>query len=393
MALATGLGLVPAANAQPRYDPGASATEIRIGNTMPYSGPVSAFGTVGKAEAAYFDMVNAEGGINGRKISFITLDDGYVPSKTVERVRKLVEQDEVLAVFGLVGTSHNAAVQKYLNARKVPQLFISTGATRFGDPKNFPWTMGWQPTYQAEGRIYAQHILASNPNAKIAILYQNDDFGRDVLKGVMNGLGEKAQGQVVAQTTYETTDPTVDSQVVSLKASGADTFINIATPKAAAQAIRKAADIGWKPAQYVTQVSNSVPMVMKPAGPENALGVISIAYVRDPADPAWQASKEYLQYQAWFRKYYPGGNIEDPSNVIGYSMAQTLAQTLKQAGDNLTRENVMKQAANLDMTLPMLLPGVAIKTGPNDFAPVKGMQPVRFNGKVFEPFGPVLNGQ
>ena len=379
-----------AAQAQKKYDTGASDTEIRIGHIVPYSGPVSAYGTIGKATAAYFAKVNAEGGINGRRINFISLDDAYNPAKTVEQARKLVEQDEVLVLYGTLGTAHNLAIQRYMNAKKVPQLFVATGATRFGDPKSFPWTMGWQPTYQAEGRIYAQHILATKPAAKVAVLMQNDDFGKDFLKGFLDGLGDKARTMVVAQSTYEVTDPTIDSQMVSLKSSGADTFFNITTPKFAAQAIRKAAEIGWKPTQYLASVSISVAAVIKPAGPENALGVISATYMRDPADDMWKGVKEFEDYKAWFNKYYPTGDITDSLNVLGYSSAQTLEQVLRMAGENLTRENIMKQAASLNMALPMLYPGIDVKTSATDFHPIERMQLVRFNGTRYEPFGQVL---
>ncbi|PIF75040.1 amino acid/amide ABC transporter substrate-binding protein (HAAT family) [Variovorax sp. 54] len=379
-----------AAQAQKRYDPGASDTEIKIGHIVPYSGPVSAYGTIGKAAAGYFAKLNAEGGINGRKVTFISLDDAYNPSKTVEQARKLVEQDEVLVLFGPLGTAHNLAIQRYMNAKKVPQLFVATGATRFGDPKAFPWTMGWQPTYQTEGKIYAQHILSTKPNAKIAVLMQNDDFGKDFLKGFLEALGDKAKTMIVAQSTYEVTDPTIDSQMVNLKASGADTFFSITTPKFAAQAIRKAADIGWKPTQYLSSVSVSVSAVIKPAGPENAVGVISATYLRDPADDMWKGSKEYEDYKTWFSKYYPSGDLSDSLNVLGYSSAQTLEQVLRKAGDDLTRANIMKVAANLQYSPPMLYPGIDVKTSPTDFYPIERMQLVRFNGTRYEPFGKVL---
>ena len=378
-----------AAHAQKQYDPGATDTSIKIGHIVPYSGPVSAYGTIGKTASAWFAKVNAEGGINGRKVDFISLDDAYTPSKTVEQARKLVEQDEVLLLFGSLGTAHNMAIRRYMNAKKVPQLFVATGATRFGDPKGFPWTMGWQPTYQTEGLIYAQHILKTKPDAKIAILMQNDDFGKDFLKGFLDGFGDKAKTMVVAQASYEVTDPTVDSQMVNLKASGADTFFNISTPKFAAQAIRKAADIGWRPTHYLSSVSASVTSVIKPAGPENAVGVISAIYSRDPSDPMWKGVKEFEDYKAFMTKYDPAGDIGDSLNVTGYSSAQTLEYVLRKAGDNLTRENIMKIAANMSFTLPMLYPGIDIKTSPDDFHPLERMQTVRFDGTRFEPFGPV----
>ncbi|WP_442968158.1 ABC transporter substrate-binding protein [Pseudorhodoferax sp.] len=388
VALAMGVALAGAAQAQKKYDTGATDTEIKIGHLVPYSGPVSAYGTIGKAVNAYFSKLNAEGGINGRKINFLSLDDAYTPSRTVEQARKLVEQDEVLLLFGTLGTAHNMAIQRYMNAKKVPQLFVATGATRFGDPKAFPWTMGWQPTYQAEGTIYAQHILKTKPDAKIGILMQNDDFGKDYLKGFLDGLGDKAKTMVVSQVTYEVTDPTVDSQLVALKASGADVFFSITTPKFAAQAIRKVAEIGWKPTHYLASVSQSVTSVFKPAGFENAKGVISAAYLRDPTD--YKDAKETQDYLAVMAKYYPGGDPNDSLNVLGYSSAQTLEFVLRKAGDNLTRENIMKVAANLSMNLPMLYPGIEIKTGPDDFYPIEKMQPQQFDGTRYVPMGPVL---
>jgi branched-chain amino acid transport system substrate-binding protein len=376
--------------AQKKYDPGATDKEIKIGGISPYSGPASAYGTIGKAIDAYFKKVNAEGGINGRQIKFITLDDGYNPARTVEQTRKLVEQEEVLLLFNTLGTPPNTAIHKYMNQKKVPQLFVATGATLWGDPKNFPWTMGWQPNYQAEGKIYAAHILETKPNAKIGILMQNDDYGRDYLKGFLDGLGDKAKSMVVRQVTYEVTDPTVDSQMVQLKDSGADTFFNITTPKFAAQAIKKAAEIGWKPTHYLNSVSNAAGAVMTTAGAENGIGVISAFYLKDPTDPQWQNSKEYKDWLAWMQKYFPGGDLKDNLNVFGYTVAQTLEQVLKQAGDNLTRENIMRQAASLDLTLPMLLPGVNIKTGPDDFFPIEREQLARWDGKTWVLFGKVI---
>jgi branched-chain amino acid transport system substrate-binding protein len=376
--------------AQKRYDPGATDKEIKIGGISPYSGPASAYGTIGKAIDAYFKKVNAEGGINGRQIKFITLDDGYNPARTVEQTRKLVEQEEVLLLFNTLGTPPNTAIHKYMNQKKVPQLFVATGATLWGDPKNFPWTMGWQPNYQAEGKIYAAHILETRPNAKIGILMQNDDYGRDYLKGFVDGLGDKAKSMIVRQVTYEVTDPTVDSQMVQLKDSGADTFFNITTPKFAAQAIKKAAEIGWKPVHYLNSVSNAAGAVMTTAGAENGIGVISAFYLKDPTDPQWQNSKEYRDWLAWMQKYFPGGDLKDNLNVFGYTVAQTLEQVLKQAGDNLTRENIMRQAASLDLTLPMLLPGVNIKTGPDDFYPIEREQLARWDGKTWVLFGKVI---
>ena len=376
--------------AQKRYDPGATDKEIKIGGISPYSGPASAYGTIGKAIDAYFKKVNAEGGINGRQVRFISLDDGYNPARTVEQTRKLVEQEEVLLLFNTLGTPPNTAIHKYMNQKKVPQLFVATGATLWGDPKNFPWTMGWQPNYQSEAKIYAQHILETRPNAKIGILMQNDDYGRDYLKGFLDGLGDKAKTMIVRQVTYEVTDPTVDSQMVQLKDSGADTFFNITTPKFAAQAIKKAAEIGWKPVHYLNSVSNAAGAVMTTAGAENGIGIISAFYLKDPTDPQWQNSKEYKDWLAWMQKYFPGGDLKDNLNVFGYTVAQTLERVLRQAGDNLTRENVMRQAASLDLTLPMLLPGVNVKTGPDDFYPIERNQLARWDGKTWVLFGKVM---
>ncbi len=378
------------AYAQKKYDPGATDTEIKIGNIVPYSGPASAYGTAGKSAGAYFDKINAEGGINGRKIKYISLDDAYSPPRAVEQARKLVEQEEVLLVFAPLGTPSNTATQKYMNAKKVPQLFVSSGAHRWGDYKNFPWTMGWNVSYHTEGRIYAQHILASTPNAKIAVLFQNDDFGKDMLKGFLDGMGDKAKSMIVAQSSFELSDPTVDSQIVTMKASGADTFINLSTPKFAALAIRKINDLGWKPVHYLANVSNSVTTVLKPAGLEIATGIISAAYVRDPVEARWQNTKEYKDYFDFMKVYFASGDATNSLNVIGYSQAQTLVQVLKQAGDNLTRANIMKEAANLDMTLPMLYPGIQVKTSAQDFYPIKGMQMIRFNGAGYDLIGGVL---
>ncbi len=378
-----------AALAQKKYDPGATDKEIKVGNIMPYSGPASAYGAIGKAIGAYFDKVNAEGGINGRMVKYVSLDDGYNPAKTVEQARKLVEEDEVLLLFQTLGTPPNSAIHKYMNSKKVPQLFVATGATKWGDPKGFPWTMGWQPNYQSEAKIYAAHILETKPNAKIAVLYQNDDYGKDYLKGFEDGLGDKAKTMIVSKLSYEVTDPTVDSQMVSLKASGADTFFNITTPKFAAQAIKKAAEIGWKPAHYLNSVSNAVGAVLTPAGIDNSIGIITAGYIKDPTDPQFQKGKEYDDWVAWMKKYNASADMKDNFNVYGYTVAQTLVQVLKQAGDNLTRENVMKQAASLDMTLPMLLPGVNVKTGPDDFYPIEREQLMKFNGKTWELFGKV----
>ncbi|MFO1328264.1 MAG: ABC transporter substrate-binding protein [Rubrivivax sp.] len=375
--------------AQKKYDPGADDKEIKIGAIHPYSGPASAYGTIGKAIGAYFDKVNAEGGINGRKIKYVPLDDGYNPAKTVEMARKLVEEEETLIVFNPLGTPPNTAIQKYLNQKKVPHLFVATGATKWGNPKEFPWTMGWQPTYQAEGRIYAQYILENKPNAKIAILYQNDDYGKDYLKGFEDGMGDKGKTMIVSKVSYEVTDPTVDSQMVTLKGSGADTFFNITTPKFAAQAIKKAAEIGWKPLHFLNNVSASVGSVLTPAGLDNSKDIITTQYIKDPTDPQWANDKGYQDWLAWMKKYYPSGNVTDAFNVYGYNVAQGLIEVLKKCGDNLTRENVMKQAANMDFVLPMLLPGVNVKTTPDDFYPIEREQLTRFDGKTWVLFGKV----
>ena len=385
----TALCVAGSALAQKKYDPGASDKEIVIGGISPYSGPASAYGAIGKAVSAYFDKVNAEGGINGRKVRFISLDDGYNPAKTVEQARKLVEQEEVLLLFQTLGTPSNSAIHKYMNDNKVPQLFVATGATKWNDPKNFPWTMGWQPNYQSEAKIYAQHILETKPNAKIAILYQNDDYGKDYLKGFEDGLGDKAKTMIVSKVSYEFTDPTVDSQMVSLKASGADTFFNITTPKFAAQAIKKAGEIGWKPTHYLNSVSNAAGAVLVPAGVEAATGIISAFYIKDPTDTQWHKGKEWDDFVAFMKKYHPSGAMNDNFNVYGYTVTQTLVQVLKNAGDNLTRANIMKQAASLELTLPMLLPGVNIKTSATDFYPIEREQLATFDGKSWQLFGKV----
>ncbi len=393
-ALAVGLALTSGlAFAAGQYSPGASDTEIKIGNTMPYSGPASAYGIIGKTEAAYFAMINEQGGINGRKINFISRDDGYSPPKTVEQVRQLVEQDQVLLLFSTLGTPPNVAIHGYLNDNKVPQLFVATGAEQWNNPKKFPWTMGLIPSYGTEARIYAHYILKNLPNAKIAVLYQNDDFGKDYLNGLRAGLGDKAGKMIVATQSYETTDPTVDSQIVTLQGSGADVLMTAAIPKFAAQAIRKVYDAGWKPTHFLSSVSNSVGTVMKNAGYEKGVGIISAAFAKDPTDPQWANTPEYKEWLAFMKKYNPSANTADVQGVIGYSYAQTLVAVLKACGDNLTRENIMKQAASLhDMKLPMLLPGIALSTGPNDFAPIKQMQPEKFDGTTWKLFGEVISG-
>ena len=378
--------------AQKKYDTGATDTEIKIGNIMPYSGPASAYGVIGKTEAAYFKKINDAGGINGRKINFISYDDAYSPPKTVEQARKLVESDEVLFIFNSLGTPPNSAIHKYMNSKKVPQLFVATGATKWNDPKDFPWTMGWQPNYQSETQIYAKYILKNKPNAKIAVLYQNDDYGKDYLKGLKDGLGAKAASMIVAEESFETTEPTIDSHIVKLKSSGADVFVNIATPKFAAQAIKKVAEIGWKPLHFLNNVSASVGSVIKPAGFENAQDIISAAYLKDASDPQWNNDPGMKEFYAFMAKDFPEGDKLDQGTVVGYGVAQTLVQVLKQCGDNLTRENIMKQAASLkDFRTEVLLPGIKINTGPTDFAPISQLQLMRFKGERWKLFGDVIS--
>jgi branched-chain amino acid transport system substrate-binding protein len=386
IALLALLGAVAAATAADT--PGVTATEIKIGHTNPYSGPASAYGTIGKVEAAYFKMINEQGGINGRKINFISLDDGYSPPKTVEMVRRLVEQEQVAIVWQPLGTPSNSAIHKYLNQQKVPQLFVATGATKWGDPKNFPWTMGWQPTYQAEGHIYAQYVLKNVPNAKVGILYQNDDYGKDYVKGLKDGLGENAKKVIVMEQSYEVTDPTIDSQVVNLKNSGANVFFNVTTPKFASQAIKKAHDIGWKPLHLLNNVSASVGAVLKPAGLEASKDLITAQYLKDPTDPQWKNDQGYKDWLAFMKKYYPEGNTEDGFNVFGYTVAQGLVHVLKQCGNDLSRANIMKQAASIkDLSLPMLLPGIKVNTGPSDFYPIEQEQLAKFDGERWVLFG------
>jgi ABC-type branched-subunit amino acid transport system substrate-binding protein len=378
--------------AQKKYDTGATDTEIKIGNIMPYSGPASAYGVIGKTEEAYFKKINAAGGVNGRKINFISYDDGYSPPKTVEQARKLVESDEVLFIFNSLGTPSNSAIHKYMNAKKVPQLFVATGATKWNDPKDFPWTMGWQPNYQSESRIYAKYLLKEKPDAKIAVLYQNDDYGKDYLKGLKDGLGAKAS-MIVAEESYETTEPTIDNHIVKLKSTGADVFVDIATPKFAAQAIKKVAEIEWKPLHILNNVSASVGSVIKPAGYENSQGIISAAYLKDVSDPQWDKDAGMKTFLDFLAKDFPEGNKLDGSVIVGYGVAQTLVQVLKQCGDNLTRENIMKQAASLkDFRTEVLLPGIMINTGPADFAPISQLQLQRFKGEKFELFGDIVSG-
>jgi len=385
-------GAISPVHAQKRYDPGATDTEIKVGNIMPYSGPASAYSAIGKAEAAYFQKINDEGGINGRKIKFLSVDDGYSPPKTVEMARKLVEQDEVLFIFQVLGTPPSSAIQKYMNTKKVPELFVASGASKWDDPQNFPWTMGWAPNNKVEGTIYGRHIVQTKPDAKIGVLFQNDDYGKDYLQGFKDGLGDKAAKMIVSEVSYEPSDPTVDSQIITLKASGADVFFNVTMTKAAAQAIRKAYDIGWKPLQYLNSISQSVGTVLTPAGLDKSVGIISAAYLKDPTDKQWENDPAIKEWTAWMKKYYPDGNLSDFMNVYGYAAAQTLVQVIKQCGDNLTRENVMRQAANLkDFPIDVALPGIKLNTSPTDYAPFKSVHLERFNGKQWELFGNVIN--
>ncbi|BAR56702.1 hypothetical protein NK6_3525 [Bradyrhizobium diazoefficiens] len=394
LATATALTLalsISAANAQKKYDPGASDTEIKVGQTVPFSGPASAYASIGKTQAAYFKMINDHGGINGRKINLIQYDDAYSPPKAVEQVRKLVERDEVLLTFQIIGTPSNAAVQKYLNSKKVPQLFAATGASKFTDPKNFPWTMGYNPNYFVEGRIYGQYILREHPNAKIGVLYQNDDLGKDYLNGIKAGLGDKAAKMIVTEASYEVSDPTVDSQILKIKDAGADLFFSATTPKQAAQAIKKIAELGWHPVQIVDINATSVGAVMKPAGLDAAKGVISVNYGKDPLDPTWKDDAGMKRYLDFMAKYYPDGDKDSNFNTYGYGTAQLLAHVLQQCGDNLTRENVMKQAASLkDVTGDIALPGIKANTSPTDYRVNKQLQMMKFNGERWELFGPIL---
>jgi ABC-type branched-subunit amino acid transport system substrate-binding protein len=380
--------------AQKKYDTGASDTEIKIGNIMPYSGPASAYGVEGKTEAAYFNMINAEGGINGRKIRFISYDDAYSPPKTVEQARKLVESDEVLLIFNPLGTASNSAIQKYMNEKKVPQLFVASGATKWNDPKQFPWTMGWAPNYQSEGRIYAKYILKERPTGKIGILYQNDDYGKDYVKGIRDGLGAKAASMIIGEESYETSNPSVDSHVVALKSEGADIFISITTPKFAAQSIKKVAELGWKPLFLLNGVGASTGTVMKPAGLENGQNIISATYAKDPTDPQWKDDAGIKNFDAFLSKYFPEGNREDQFVMTGYNVAQTMVHVLKRCGDDLTRANIMKQAAGIkSLQLEGLLPGVTINTSATDFAPIKQFQLRKFKGERWELFGDVVSSE
>jgi branched-chain amino acid transport system substrate-binding protein len=379
--------------AQKRYDTGASDTEIKVGNIIPYSGPASAYGAIGKTEEAYFRMINDQGGINGRKINFITYDDAYSPPKAVEQVRKLVESDEVLVVFNPLGTPSNTAIQKYLNSKKIPQLFVATGATKWNDPKNFPWTIGWQPSYQSEAQIYAKWLMKEKPDAKIGILYQNDDFGKDYLKGTKDGLGAKGASMIIMEESYEVSEPSIDGHIVKIKAANPDVLLIYATPKFAAQTIKKTAELGWKPLQIVTNVSISVGSVMQPAGFENGQGVLSAAYAKDGSDPQWANDPGMKKWNEFLDKYMPGADKTDSALVYGYGAAQTLTKVLQMCGDDLTRANVMKQAASLrDFVPDTLLPGVKINTSATDFAPVSQLQMQRFKGQKWELFGEIISG-
>ena len=372
-----------------QYGPGVSDTEIKIGNTMPYNGPASTYGAVGKSDAGYFGMINDQGGINGRKINFISLDDSYSPPKTVEETRRLVEQEHVLAIFNTLGTPSNTAIQSYMNDNKVPQLFVAGGANKWNDPKHHPWTIGWQPSYQIEARIYARYILRNLPDAKIAVLFQNDDFGKDYLIGLRDGLGNKADKMIVATKAYEFTDPTVEPQIVALQGTGADVLLTVALPRHAVQAIRKIYDIGWKPTHILASVSSSAVMY---AVPEKSIGIITAAFLKDPIDPQWQSTPEYKDWLAWMKKYNSSGSLADVDNVYGYSVTQTMVEVLKACGNDLTRENLMKKAASIhDMKLPMLLPGITVSTGADDYAPIKQMQLERFDGTRWRLFGELIS--
>jgi branched-chain amino acid transport system substrate-binding protein len=396
-AVSAALGLLAATSspsfAQKKYDVGATDTEIKIGNIMPYSGPASAYGVIGKTEEAYMRKVNAEGGINGRKINFISYDDNYSPPKTVEQARKLVESDEVLLIFNPLGTPQISASQKYMNTKKVPQLFVATGATKWNDPKENPWTMGWQPNYQSESQIYAKYILKNHPNAKIAVLYQNDDYGKDYLKGLKDGLGAKAASMIIVEESYEVTQPTIDSNIVKLKSLNADVFFNVTTPKFAAQAIKKMNEIGWKPVHFLNNVSASIGSVIKPAGFENSQDIISSSYLKDPTDAQWKNDAGMKAWNEFLDKYYPEANRADASVMYAYTVAQGLVHVLKASGDNLSRENIMKQAASIkDLELGGLLPGIKVNTSATDFAPLSQVQLMRFKGETWELFGEILNG-
>jgi branched-chain amino acid transport system substrate-binding protein len=376
--------------AQKQYGPGATDTEIKIGTTTPFSGPASAYSAGAVSIAAYFAMVNDHGGVNGRRINFISLDDAYSPPKTVEQIRRLIESDEVLFLVNPVGTATNMAVLKYINQQKVPHLFVGSGATIFNDPEHFPWTMSWTPHYASEGEIYAKYLLSVKPDARVAIISQNDDLGRDYLLGFRRGLGERASSMIVSALTYNTSDPTIDSQIVSLRASGADTLLIAAVPKFAAQAIRKAHDIDWHPLKFLVGVGSSIAGAIRPAGFEASKGVISAAYQKDPADPQWKDDADMKAWNEWMDRYNPRIDRSDYYAPYGYNIGFAVVQILKQCGDDLTRENVMKQASSLDMELPLLLPGIRLKTSPADLRPIKQMRLVRFDGERYVLFSDVL---
>jgi branched-chain amino acid transport system substrate-binding protein len=382
------------AMAQKKYDTGVSDTEIKIGNVEAYSGPASAYGVIGKTEEAYFKMINDQGGINGRKINFISYDDGYSPPKTVEQIRKLIESDEVFLVFNALGTPTQSAVQKYQNSKKVPQLFLATGASKWNDPKDFPWSMGFQPSYRVEARIFAKYIMKNEPGAKVAVFYQNDDFGKDYVAGLKDVFGDKASSIIVAEESYETTEPSIDSHIVKLKGTGADVLVNISTPKFAAQAIKKIAELQWKPMHLMTDVSISIGAVMKPAGFEASEGVLSAGYLKDASDPQWASDEGMKKFMAFADKYLPGANIADANLVYGYAVSQTMVQVLKQAGDNLTRENVMKQAASLkDFAPDTLIPGIKINTSATDFAPIEQLKMMQFKNGKWDLFGDIISAE
>ena len=384
-------GLFAGCGDQNQYEHGVSDTEIKIGNTTPYSGPASVYGVLGRAAAAYYDMINDSGGVNGRKINLISLDDGYSPPKTVEQIRKLVEEEQVLLLSGTVGTPTNSAVHEFINANQIPHIFILSGAAKWGDPQDFPWTMGWNLSYVSEAKIYAQYILKTKPDAKIAVLYQNDDYGKDYLHGLKLGLGDKAESMIIAEASYEVTDPTVDSQIISLKGSGADTLVNVSTAKFSAQAIRKVHDIGWRPLHILNNVSSSVGAVLKPAGLQKSIGLITANALKDPSDPQWEDFPDVQEYKSWMKKYYPKGDIADINNVAGYSVAWGTVKVLEQCGDDLSRANVMKQMASLnDIEAPMILPGIKWNTSADDFYLVESAQLMRFDGKQWVRFGDVI---
>ena len=378
--------------ADKKYGTGITDTEIKLGQTSPYSGPASAYSVIAKAQLAYFRMINDQGGINGRKVNMISIDDAYSPAKTVEQTRKLVEQEEVAAILNPLGTPTGLSVRKYLNDKKVPQLFVGAGATLWGDHEHFPWSIGFQASYQAETAVYARYVLTNKPDAKIALFYQNDDAGKDYGNGFKKALGpENVRKMVIAEATYEPTDPTIDSQIVKLKSSGADVLFMHAIPKQAAQAIRKIGEIGWKPDMFfLAATSTSVSSVLKPAGFEHSKGIISSYSLKDPNDPQWQQDKDVQDWVAFMKNYFPDGNVQDQLIVYGYVVAEATVQVFKQCGDDLSHENIMKQAANLDVALPMMLPGIKLKTSPTDYFPIEAMRLQRFNGEIWELFGEVI---